>query len=270
MTVSFSPSADTGLAVPPDWGTLHEEARDLATREAVLAPMLSTYFPGGGDLALALGARLADALQTPCLGTDRLRVLFVEELRRAPALVRAAQEDLFAIRSRDPSCESYLQAFLNLKGFQAVQAYRIAHALWHGGRRELALWLSNRVSVAIGVDIHPAARIGLGVMFDHATGVVIGETAVVEDNVSILQNVTLGGSGKEEGDRHPKVRRGVMLGAGSKIIGNIQIGANAKVAAGSVVLKDVPPNCTVAGIPAQIVRIHDAGLAPAESMDQSL
>ncbi|WP_136444109.1 serine O-acetyltransferase [Pacificoceanicola onchidii] len=270
MTVSFQTPAPDSLAVPPDWPVLYEEARALARREPLLAPSLSLYFPDGGDLALALGARLAETLQTPCIGTERLRLLFVEEFRRDAGLVTAAQEDLYAIRSRDPACDTYLHAFLNLKGFQAVQAYRVAHALWSAERTELALWLSNRVSVAIGVDIHPAARIGLGVMFDHATGVVIGETAVVEDHVSILQNVTLGGTGKHGGDRHPKVRRGVMIGAGAKVVGNIQIGANAKVAAGSVVLKDVPPNCTVAGIPAQIVRIHDASQAPAESMDQSL
>jgi len=254
----------------PDWQTLRTEAYELGRAEPVLSDILLRYFPGEGSFGPCLALRLADCLQSTCLPVSVLSNLFEDLLERHPDLKQAALDDLHATRSRDPSCDSYLHIFLNLKGFLALQIQRLAHVLWHEGRKEVGLWLTNRVSVVIGVDIHPAARIGSGVMLDHASGLVIGETAVVEDQVSILQNVTLGGTGKENGDRHPKVRQGVMVGAGSKIIGNIEIGANSKVAAGSVVLKDVPANCTVAGIPAQIVRIHNAAAVPADSMDQSI
>jgi serine O-acetyltransferase len=265
LTAASSPSP-----VHPDWATLYTEAQALIAAEVTLAGLVQSYFPADGTFAAALGRRLADSLQAPAVGKDVLETLFAEILTDGDALTTSGLADLYAIRSRDPSCPSYLHAFLNLKGFQALQAYRVSHQLWTSGRVEMASWLSNRVSLVIGADIHPAAKIGDGVMFDHGSGVVIGETAVVENNVSILQNVTLGGTGKVGGDRHPKVRFGVMIGAGAKIIGNIEIGANSKVAAGSVVLKNVPPNCTVAGIPAQIVRIHDAAIAPSETMDQSL
>lgn len=254
----------------PDWTALVAEADALIELEPTLAELVGSYFPHDGTFAGALCHLLADSLQAPAVKKDVLNKLFQDVVAADPSIPQAALLDLQAVRARDPSCPSYLHAFLNLKGFQALQAHRFAHYLWSVDRDEMAVWLSNRVSVVIGADIHPAANIGEGVMFDHGTGVVIGETAVVEDNVSILQNVTLGGTGKVGGDRHPKVRFGVMIGAGAKIIGNIEIGANSKVAAGSVVLKDVPPNCTVAGIPAQIVRIHSAQVAPADTMDQSL
>lgn len=254
----------------PDWAVLFAEAQALEVAEPTLAGLVSHIFPLGGSLARALAVRLAETLAAPSVTDAALVTLFEEVMQADPAIVSGACDDLFAIRSRDPSCTTFLHAFLNFKGFQAVQVNRIAHHLWQQGRAEMAAWLANRASVVIGADIHPAARIGTGVMLDHGSGIVIGETAVVEDNVSILQNVTLGGTGKISGDRHPKVRQGVMIGAGAKIIGNIEIGQNSKVAAGSVVLKDVPANCTVAGIPAQIVRIHDARLAPAKTMDQSL
>jgi serine O-acetyltransferase len=158
-----------------------------------------------------------------------------------------------AARTRDPAARGYAQPFLYYKGFHALQAYRVAHWLWGHKRHGLAAHLQNRISEAFGVDVHPAARIGSGILIDHGTSVVIGETAVVEDNVSLLHEVTLGGTGKESGDRHPKVRRGALIGAGAKILGNVEIGMGAKVAACSVVLKDVPPHTTVAGIPARVV-----------------
>ena len=158
-----------------------------------------------------------------------------------------------ATYTRDPACDDLSSSFLFFKGFHALQAHRIAHWLWNKERRTLAQFFQNQISVTLGVDLHPAARVGSGIMLDHATGIVIGETAVVEDDVSILHSVTLGGTGKTGGDRHPKIRRGVLLSAGCKIIGNIEVGINAKVGAGSVVLNDVPPNVTVAGIPAKVV-----------------
>ena len=246
------------------------EAAALSRAEPLLQPMLARLFPSEARLGDVLAARLADLLQAPDLGRDALQDLFASVLAAAPATEAAIEADLLAVRDRDPACTSFLHAILNLKGFQALQAHRIAHALHAAGRAEMAAWLANRVSLVLGPDIHPAARIGQGIMLDHGSGIVIGETAVVEDQVSILQNVTLGGTGKVTGDRHPKVRRGVMIGAGAKILGNIEIGAFAKVAAGSVVLKPVPAHCTVAGVPAQIVRIHSAAEVPAASMDQNL
>lgn len=265
MTLASSPAP-----AHPDWTALTTEAAALIASEPALAKLVRSYFPEDGTFSSALCSLLADSLQAPSVGKDVLESLFQDVLAADPGIAKAALVDLQAIRNRDPSCPSYLHAFLNMKGFQALQAHRIARHFWSVDRKEMAVWLSNRVSVVTGADIHPAANIGEGVMFDHGSGVVIGETAVVENNVSILQNVTLGGTGKVGGDRHPKVRFGVMIGAGAKIIGNIEIGANSKVAAGSVVLKDVPPNCTVAGIPAQVVRIHDARTVPSETMDQSL
>ncbi|MDP9128589.1 MAG: serine O-acetyltransferase, partial [Pseudomonadota bacterium] len=186
-----------------------------------------------------------------------------------PAIVEAGQYDLIAITERDPAAKNILVPFLFFKGFRALQAYRVAHWLWRMERRTLASYFQSRISSCFVVDIHPAAVIGKGIMMDHAHGVVIGETAVVEDNVSFLHNVTLGGTGKEKGDRHPKIRSGVMIGAGAKILGNIEIGAGARVAAGSLVLKNVAPHVTVAGVPARI--IGNAGCeSPAQEMDQTL
>lgn len=177
--------------------------------------------------------------------------------------------DIQAVNERDSACCSLVTPLLYFKGFHALQAYRIAHWLWRQGRKPLALFLQNRISSVFAVDIHPAARIGKGIMFDHATGIVIGETAVVEDNVSIMQSVTLGGTGKEAGDRHPKVRKGVLISAGAKILGNIEVGECAKVGAGSVVLKDVPPRSTVAGVPARIIG-ENRCLQPSRDMDHHI
>jgi serine O-acetyltransferase len=158
---------------------------------------------------------------------------------------------------------------LYFKGFHAIQTHRLAHWLWEKGRKDFALYLQSRSSAVFQTDINPAAHIGRGIFLDHATGLVVGETAVVEDDVSMLQDVTLGGTGKEDGDRHPKIRRGVLIGAGAKILGNIEVGECARIAAGSVVLKSVPPHMTVAGVPARVV--GEAGCAePARAMDQML
>jgi len=178
----------------------------------------------------------------------------VEEAYLAdPSLVEASRADLMAIYERDPACHRLLQPILYFKGYQAVQAYRVAHHLWTQGRRDLAYFVQMRVSEIFGVDIHPGARVGKGIMIDHAHSIVIGETAVVGDNVSMLHSVTLGGTGKEEEDRHPKIGDGVLIGAGAKVLGNISVGHCSRIAAGSVVLEDVPACKTVAGIPARIV-----------------
>jgi serine O-acetyltransferase len=193
---------------------------------------------------------------------------FAELNAAHPDIGVAARADLAAVCDRDPACASPVEALLFFKGYHAIQAYRLAHALLNKGRRPFALHLQNRMALTFGADINPAARLGRGLMIDHGTGVVIGETAVVEDGVSILQGVTLGGTGKEAGDRHPKIREGVMIGAGASILGNIEIGARAKIGAGSVVLSDVPPGCTAAGVPARIVG-RCASMEPARDMDQS-
>ncbi|KAA0701046.1 serine O-acetyltransferase [Neorhizobium sp. P12A] len=252
------------------WDQLRIEAADLANRERLLRPLLREQIitaPVGADM---LAGVLAARLSVAGMGSADLLDLFRDVLTHNPEIITGTEVDLVAVRTRDPACTTYLHAFLNLKGFHALQTHRIAHALWVEGRVEMASWLSNLASLVFGPDIHPAASLGSGIMLDHGSGIVIGETAVIEDEVSILQNVTLGGTGKETGDRHPKIRRGVMIGAGAKILGNIEIGAFSKVAAGSVVVKPVPAHCTVAGVPATVVRIHRADEIPAETMDQNI
>jgi serine O-acetyltransferase len=249
------------------WKSIRQEAHAMAQREPFLAPILTRTFLEPQSLHEALARRLADLMAPRDMKEDTLQRLFLDVLEAEHSITAHAVRDLIVVHERDPACATQAHAFLNYKGFQALQAQRIAHWFWGNGRTELAFWLSNRASLMFGPDIHPAARMDAGIMLDHGAGIVIGETAVVEDDVSILQNVTLGGTGKTHGDRHPKVRRGVMIGAGAKIIGNIEIGAFSKVAAGSVVLRDVPPRCTVAGVPAQIVRLHSETEIPSETMD---
>jgi serine O-acetyltransferase len=252
------------------WLEIRAEAEQATAREPILATRLRTLVLDRPSLGAAISAVVARRLACEDLPEAALRELFDSVTRRVAGIAQQAAADLAAVKDRDPACPNLLHVVLNLKGFQSLQAYRIAHALWQEGREELAFALSNQASVALGVDIHPAARIGSGVMFDHATGIVIGETTVVEDHVSILQNVTLGGTGKEHGDRHPKIRSGVMIGAGAEILGNIEVGTMSKVAAGSVVLRPVPPHCTVAGVPARVVRHHRADSCPSDEMDQSI
>lgn len=248
--------SENSSAITQTWQSIQTEALVMSQREAFLAPVLKRSIQEPQCLADALARRIADVLALHDKRREDLEILLSDLLRNAPSIASDATRDLHAIHTNDPACPTKAHAFLNYKGFQAVQAHRLAHLLWTADRKELAMWLSNRVSVALGPDIHPAAQLGAGIMLDHGSGIVIGETAVIEDDVSILQNVTLGGTGKTTGDRHPKIRRGVFVGAGANVIGNIEIGEGSKIAAGSVVLKDVPPGCTVAGIPAQIVRLH--------------
>jgi serine O-acetyltransferase len=267
---AVSRAAAGGTRAERLWRTLHADAEALARREALLLPRLRALVLGRAGLASALAAVLSRRLACEEFPQPALQDLMESLLVQEPGLTERVAADLAAVMERDPACPNHLHVLLNLKGFHALQSYRIAHALWLHGRRELAFALSNQASIAFGVDIHPAARIGVGVMLDHGSGIVIGETALVEDNVSMLQNVTLGGTGKEHGDRHPKIRSGVLIGAGAAILGNIEVGTMSKVAAGSVVLKPVPPHCTVAGVPARIVRHHRDDSCPSTEMDQTI
>ena len=263
-------SADAGpFRSPADlWPIMRREAREKAGEE----PFLGSYFHATvlnhHSFGAALSFRLASKLDNPMLPTMLIRDVIQEAIEADPDILQAAATDMVATFTRDPACEDLLTPFLFFKGFHALQAHRIAHWLWGQKRKTLARFFQNQISVTLGVDVHPAARFGAGIMLDHATGLVVGETAVVEDDVSILHAVTLGGTGKETGDRHPKIRRGVLLAAGCKIIGNVEVGAGSKVGAGSVVLQDVPSQVTVAGIPAKIVGTTE-GL-PAHAMDQQL
>lgn len=260
----------SGKAAEDVWQQIRVTAQEIARREPILRARLQTLVLEQATPAAIVAAVLARRLACKDLHEPALYSLMESILDEHAAILAQIGADLVAVIERDPACPDPLHVLLNLKGFHALQTYRIAHALWRDRRSELAYALSNQASAVCAVDIHPAARIGNGVMLDHGSGIVIGETTVIDDNVSILQNVTLGGTGKEHGDRHPKIRTGVMIGAGAKILGNIEIGAMSKVAAGSVVLRDVPPHCTVAGVPARIVRHHRAESCPSFEMDQTL
>lgn len=252
------------------WDEIGVSALQLSAREPLLRRMLDDMVLQHDSQARMLAAMLARRLSCADLEESTLRALFEEVAIDDGLLLSEVEADLAAVVQRDPACPGPLHVLLNLKGFHALLAYRISHRLLHRSREEAAYALSNRASAVFGVDIHPAARIGIGIMLDHGTGIVIGETAVVDDNVSIMQGVTLGGTGKERGDRHPKIRGGVMIGAGSKILGNIVVGSMSKIAAGSVVLKDVPPCSTVAGVPARVVRRDETGGSPAFEMNQEI
>lgn len=251
------------------WEAIRREARRLVEQEPILGSFYHATILNHDDFGAALSFHLANKLDSTVLPAMLIREVIDEASRADPSILKAAEIDIIATRTRDPACNNYSTPFLYFKGYHALQAYRVAHWLWHQDRAPLALFLQNQVSVTFGVDIHPAASLGSGIMLDHATGIVMGETSVVEDDVSILHSVTLGGTGKESGDRHPKIRRGVLLSAGAKIIGNIEVGEGAKVGAGSVVLEDVPPHVTVAGVPARIVG-RPGCQSPALDMNQSL
>ncbi|MEE8077836.1 MAG: serine O-acetyltransferase [Pseudomonadales bacterium] len=251
------------------WALMRDEASSKAAEEPILGSYFHATVLNHDSFGSALSFRLASKLDNPMLPTMLIRDVIKEALTADPDILRAAEIDMLANYARDPACTDLTTPFLFFKGFHALQAHRIAHWLWHQERRTLSQFFQNQISVTLGVDIHPAARIGSGIMLDHATGIVVGETAVIEDDVSILHAVTLGGTGKTTGDRHPKIRRGVLLAAGCKVIGNIEVGEGAKVGAGSVVLEDVPAHVTVAGVPAKIVG-KPTGTLPAHDMDQCL
>jgi serine O-acetyltransferase len=251
----------------PVWSELREEAIHIAAAEPALASFVHATILNHERLEEALTYHLAQKLGNDDVGPMQVRQVFDQAFADAPHLGEEVRADLSAVYERDPAVSTYVEPFLFFKGFLALQAYRVMHWLYLKGRTALAQHFQSRVSEVFGVDVNPAARIGRGVMIDHGTGVVIGETAVIEDDVSMLHGVTLGGTGKEHGDRHPKVRRGVMIGANATILGNIEIGANSRVGAGSVVLADVPEHCTVAGVPAKVVGCAGCD-QPSHEMDQ--
>lgn len=251
------------------WESIRSQTRKQAEHEPVLASFLYSTILNHDTLEAALSFHLANKLDSPALPAMLVREVIEQALAADANISRAVRADLLAVSERDSACCSLVTPFLFFKGFHALQAYRVAHWLWLQGRNSLALFLQNRISCVFAVDIHPAAKIGQGIMFDHATGIVIGETAVVEDNVSIMQSVTLGGTGKAHGDRHPKVRSGVLISAGAKVLGNIEIGECAKIGAGSVVLKNVAPRTTVAGVPAKEIGAA-ACTQPARDMDHQI
>jgi len=254
---------------PPVWAALRNEAYAAAKSEAALASLLAAVILNHKSLSSALSYQLARKLGDQELRAMSLRDIAEEAYESDPTLVEIAEADLKAVFERDPACKGYVQPFLFFKGFQALQTQRIAHWLWSEGRETLAFYLQSRTSELFQVDIHPATRIGRGIFIDHGTGIVIGETAVVGDDVSMLHGVTLGGTGAERGDRHPKIGKGVLLGASATVLGNIEIGDYAKVASGSVVLKPVPPGCTAAGVPARLVNCPTCD-EPARTMDHTL
>jgi len=237
----------------PIWETIRREVDEEAKKEPVLASFLYSVVLNHATLEDALSFHLSCKLESSTLSALSLRDLMDDAFENDPSIGEAIRQDISAVCSRDPACRGFSMILLYYKGYHALQSYRAAHHFWKVGREPLALFLQSRVSEVFGVDIHPAARIGRGILIDHATAVVIGETAVVEDNVSMLHSVTLGGTGKESGDRHPKIREGVLIAAGGTILGNVEVGQGAKVGSGAVVLDDVPPHTTVVGIPARTV-----------------
>ncbi|MGC7561166.1 serine O-acetyltransferase [Pasteurella sp. PK-2025] len=249
------------------WNYLRQEAKELVENEPMLASFFHATILKHHNLGSALSYILANKLANPIMPAIALREIIEEAYHAQPNIIDSAACDIRAVRQRDPAVELWTTPLLYLKGYHALQSYRITHYLWQQQRKALAIYLQNQISVAFDVDIHPAARIGCGIMFDHATGIVVGETSVIEDDVSILQGVTLGGTGKECGDRHPKVREGVMIGAGAKILGNIEVGRYAKIGANSVVLQPVPEYATAAGVPARVIG-QDKAAKPAFEMNQ--
>ncbi len=243
----------TAIFPDPIWDTIRAEVENDAKKEPMLTRFFYEVVLNHHNLEDALSFHLASKLESPIISAISLRDLIDEAFRSDPSIGDSLREDIGAVCSRDPACRGFSYILLYYKGFHALQSYRVAHYFWKQDRRSLASYLQSRVSEVFGVDIHPAARIGKGILIDHATGVVIGETAVVEDNVSMLHEVTLGGTGKQTGDRHPKVRKGVLISAGAKILGNVEVGEGAKVGSGAVVLDDVPAHTTVVGVPAKVV-----------------
>ena len=253
----------------PLWDRVRADARAMAAAEPMLSALVHASVLDRDSFSDALSFRLGQKLASGEMTDGILREVIATAHAADPAITEAAQRDLVAVLDRDPACHRLIQPLMFFKGFQAIQAHRIARQMWEKGRNDMAYFLQMRTSEVFGVDIHPGARMGRGIMIDHAHSIVIGETAVVGDNVSMLHSVTLGGTGKDDGDRHPKIGDGVLIGAGAAVLGNIQVGHCSRIAAGSVVLKDVPPCKTVAGVPAKIV--GDAGCdQPSVTMDQLL
>lgn len=253
----------------PAWDRIVDEAKSSLIKEPLLSSLVHSSILHHRNLEQALSYRVAYKLSTAEMPEQMLREISDEAMRGDGEISSCARADLVAVTERDPACNSFIQPLLFFKGFQAIQAYRVGHWLWKAGRKDMAYYFQSRISEVFNLDIHPAAVIGHGIMIDHAHSIVIGETAVVGNNVSMLHSVTLGGTGKQDDDRHPKIGDGVLIGAGAKVLGNIKVGHSSRIAAGSVVLHDVPPCKTVAGVPAKIV--GSAGCdQPSVSMDQLL
>ncbi len=266
----YQTKATKGLdKVDPGWGRIRAEAEEVTRREPELATFMFENILNHDTLEAAVIHRVSERLGNGDVSGDLIRQAFHEALEDQPAIGEAFRADIVATHDRDPATNRFLEPVLYYKGFHAIQTHRLAHWLLGKGRKDFALYLQSRSSAVFQCDINPAAKIGRGIFLDHATGLVVGETAVIDDDVSILHDVTLGGTGKEHEDRHPKIRRGVMIGAGAKILGNIEVGHCARIAAGSVVIKSVPNNVTVAGVPAKVV--GEAGCPePSRTMDQML
>jgi serine O-acetyltransferase len=253
--------------VDPVWARVRVEAEDVARREPELATFIYSSVLNHDSLEAAVVHRIAERLDHADFGGELIRQAYEDALEDDPAIGAAFRADIVAVVDRDPAVDRCLDPVLYLKGFHAIETHRLAHWLWGKGRRDFAYYLQSRSSAVFQTDIHPAVPVGRGIFLDHATGLVVGETTVIEDDVSILQGVTLGGTGKEDGDRHPKIRHGVLISVGAKVLGNIEVGHCARIGAGSVVLKPVPPNTTVAGVPARV--IGTAGCPePSRTMDQ--
>lgn len=255
-------------SVDPVWARVRDEAEEITRRAPELATFILSTVLNHDKLEEAVADRVAARLDHPDVSGSLIRQAYDELFATEPSVGEAMRADIVAVAERDPATTRYIEPVLYYKGFHALQTHRLAHFLWNKGRKDFAFYLQSRASSVFDVDINPATKIGRGVFIDHGTGVVIGATAVVEDDVSLLQGVTLGGTGKERGDRHPKIRRGVLIGAGAKVLGNIEIGECSRVASGSVVLKRVPPKTTVAGIPARVVGTAPCEGSPAHTMDQ--
>jgi serine O-acetyltransferase len=270
MSVTTSrPANDALKTVDPIWFEVKREADEIVRSEPAMASFVFATVLNHDRLEDAIVDRIAQRLDNHVVSAEVIRCGFEQALAEDQSLGEIMRSDIAAVYDRDPACRRYIEPLLYFKGFHAIQTHRLAHFLFKKGRRDFAYYLQSRSSEVFQTDINPAVPIGRGIFLDHATGLVVGETAVIEDEVSILQDVTLGGTGKETGDRHPKVRRGVLIGAGAKILGNIEVGQCSKIAAGSVVLQSVPRHTTVAGVPARVV--GEAGCAePAVTMDQRL
>ena len=255
--------------VDPVWARIRQEAEEVVRREPELASFIYSSILHHDTLEDAVVHRIAERLDHADVSGELIRQAYANALEDDSSIGAAFRADIMATIDRDPAIDRGLDPVLYFKGFHAIQTHRLAHWLHGKGRKDFAAYLQSRASAVFQTDINPAARIGRGIFLDHATGLVVGETAVIEDDVSMLQDVTLGGTGKQDGDRHPKIRRGVLIGAGAKILGNIEVGECARIAAGSVVVKPVPAQTTVAGVPARVV--GEAGCAePARAMDQML
>lgn len=260
---------DSLASFDPLWTRVRAEAEEIMRVEPALATFVYGTILAHDRLEIAVAHRIAARLHHRDLPAELIAQAFVEAFAIDVDLANAIRVDIHAVVDRDPACNRAVEPVLYFKGFHAIEVHRLAHHLWNRGRRDFAYYLQSRSSAVFQVDINPAVPIGKGIFFDHATDIVIGETAIIEDDVSILQGVTLGGTGKEVGDRHPKVRHGVLIGAGAKVLGNIEIGHCSRIAAGSVVLHPVPSNTTVAGVPARVVGKAPCA-EPARSMDQML